>query len=68
MRGSLAAMNEPEPTATPATYDAANELSSWNGAPVSYDADGNLVSDNVHTYSWNAPNQLAAIDSGHGIR
>ena len=39
-------------------------VSSWNGAAVSYDADGNLVNDSVHSYSWNARNQLAGIDSG----
>ena len=63
MGGSLATMNPPQPV-TSATYDAANELASWNGASVSYDADGNLVNDSVHSYSWNARNQLTGIDSG----
>jgi RHS repeat-associated protein len=63
MGGALATLNLPQPLAS-ATYDAANELSNWNGVGISYDANGSMVSDSVHTYSWDARNQLASIDSG----
>src|SRR6266571_5982563 len=34
------------PTAvTSATYDAANELTNWNGLTISYDLNGNMLSD-----------------------
>jgi YD repeat-containing protein len=65
--GSLATMAVPQ-TVGSATYDAANELMSWNGISNIYGANGNLVNDTVHTYSWNARNQLVAIDSGGGSR
>jgi YD repeat-containing protein len=63
MGGSLATTNLPQPVPT-ATYDAANELTNWDGIPVSYDANGNVVSDTLHTYAWDTRNQLASIDSG----
>ena len=53
------------PTAfSSATYDVANELANWAGSTISYDANGNMVGDSVHTYNWNARNQLSMIDSG----
>jgi len=42
-----------------ATYDAADELKTWNGGTTfQYDANGNLTYDGSNTYQWNARNQL----------
>jgi RHS repeat-associated protein len=43
-----------------AAYDAANELTLWNGASRQYDANGGLVSDGLTSYTWNARQQLGA--------
>jgi len=52
------------PTAvTSATYDAANELTNWNGLTISYDLNGNMLSDGSNTFSWNARNQVATLNS-----
>jgi RHS repeat-associated protein len=48
---------------TSATYDAANELTNWNGTPVSYDLNGNMLSDGTNAFSWNARNQVATLNS-----
>ncbi|HEY4026121.1 MAG TPA: RHS repeat-associated core domain-containing protein, partial [Candidatus Dormibacteraeota bacterium] len=44
-----------------ATYDAANQLTSWNGAAVTYDRAGNLTGDGTSTYTWDARGQLSGI-------
>lgn len=44
-----------------ASYNAANQLVSWNGASLVYDPDGNLVNDGTNAYSWDARNQLGSI-------
>lgn len=56
----------------PATYDAANQLSSVGATTYSYDNAGNLASDGTTTYSWNARGQLTgtarpglAVDYGY---
>ncbi len=51
---------------SPAIYDLADELKTWNApTPVyQYDGNGNLTSDGVNTYVWNARNQLASISGG----
>jgi RHS repeat-associated protein len=61
--GSLAAINLPVPVAS-ASYDAANELTNWNGVGLIYDPNGSMVTDGLHAYSWDARHQLASIDSG----
>ena len=43
------------------TYNADNQLTSWNSNTLSYDANGNLTSDGTTTYSWDARNQLSAL-------
>ncbi len=48
---------------TSATYDAANELTNWNGTLISYDLNGNMLSDGTNSFSWNARNQVAALNS-----
>ena len=50
------------PTAlTSATYDDANQVSTWAGASFSHDANGSLTSDGTNTYNWNARNELSSI-------
>jgi YD repeat-containing protein len=39
---------------TSATYDAANELTNWNGLALSYDQNGNMLSDGANAFTWNA--------------
>lgn len=45
-----------------ASYDAANELTNWNGTPISYDLNGNMQSDGTNTFTWNARNQVATLN------
>jgi RHS repeat-associated protein len=49
------------PALASATYDAANQIATWNGTPFSYDANGNLTSDGATSYTWNARDQLTAL-------
>jgi RHS repeat-associated protein len=51
------------PAAATATYDAANQLATWNGAPITYDAAGNLTGDGTSTYMWDARGQLSSVTS-----
>ena len=56
------------PGAVPsATYDAANELTNWNGLSISYDANGNMLSDGSHTFHWNARDEVATLN-GVGLQ
>jgi RHS repeat-associated protein len=48
---------------TSATYDAANELTNWNGTSISYDSNGNMLSDGSNAFTWNARNQVATLNS-----
>jgi RHS repeat-associated protein len=45
-----------------ATYDAANQILTFGGAPYAYDANGNLTSNGATSYSWNARDQLTAVN------
>jgi RHS repeat-associated protein len=45
------------------SYDAANELTNWNGTLLSYDANGNMLSDGSNTFTWNARNQVATLNN-----
>jgi RHS repeat-associated protein len=54
----------PAATTSNAVYDAANRLSSWNGATLDYDDAGNLVLDGSQTYTWSARGQLTATSAG----
>lgn len=59
--GSLAQTNLPNALGQ-ATFDAANQLLSWDGTAVSYDANGNMISDvSGNQYAWNERNQLVGI-------
>jgi RHS repeat-associated protein len=57
--GSLASSGFPS-TVTSASYDAANELTNWNGTSITYDGNGSILSDGSATYTWNGRNQLVA--------
>jgi RHS repeat-associated protein len=59
--GSLAQVSMPQAVAS-ASYDAANELTSWNGVPLTYDANGNMQTDGTNGFAWNARNQLVAVN------
>jgi hypothetical protein len=53
-------MSLPSPTSG-AIYNAANELTQWNGVNLTYDANGNLTGDGLNNYTWNERNQLATV-------
>ncbi|MFL6386552.1 MAG: kelch repeat-containing protein [Terriglobales bacterium] len=61
MGGSFARTNLPGPIIA-AAYDAANELTMWNGIPLSYDANGNMLSDGSNSFTWDPRNHLAALN------
>lgn len=44
-----------------ASYDAANQLTSWAGQAISHDANGSLTGDGTTTYSWNDRRELASL-------
>src|SRR5260370_1157705 len=60
VNGSLARTGLP-PALTVATYDADNEVASWNGTPFAYDNDGNRTSDGNNTYNGTARGQLTGM-------
>jgi RHS repeat-associated protein len=60
MGGSLARAQWPSAVSS-VTYDAANELTSWNGMALTYDANGNMTSDGNRTFTWNARDQLVSM-------
>jgi RHS repeat-associated protein len=62
--GSLAQTNLPQPV-TGNTFNAANEMTSFNGTALTYDANGNLTNDGTNTYTWDARNHLVAIAGGN---
>ena len=51
---------------TSAVYDAANELTNWNGTAIAYDLNGNMTSDSSRAFTWNARNQLIRISGSSG--
>jgi len=48
-------------TMASATYDAANQILSWDSNDFTYDSNGSVVSDGVASYTWNARNELASV-------
>jgi RHS repeat-associated protein len=38
-------------------------LTNWNGTAISYDLNGNMLSDGTNSFSWNARNQVATLNS-----
>ena len=63
--GTWARVGLPQPVAS-VTHDDANRVLALGGVALTHDANGNLTSDGARTYTWNARNQLVAID-GAGI-
>jgi RHS repeat-associated protein len=61
--GSWARTGVPAALAS-ATYDAANQISTWASTSFTYDANGNLTNDGSQTYTWNARNQLITLSGG----
>ncbi len=63
--GSLAVVNLPNATSTPATYMTTNQVKSWNGVSAGVGADGYLGTDpsNSNTYQWDERNQLENVNS-----
>lgn len=47
-----------------ATYNAANQIATWEGVSFSYDNNGNLTNDGSKTYAWNVRNQLTTLSGG----
>ncbi|HEX2829885.1 MAG TPA: hypothetical protein VHP37_26290, partial [Burkholderiales bacterium] len=60
--GTFAQVRLPANDAT-ATYNANNQLASWNGVALT-DDNGNLASEGGRTYVWNARNQLVGLSGG----
>jgi RHS repeat-associated protein len=58
--GSYARTGLP-PGLTSATYDDANQITTWGGTSFTYDSNGNLTSDGVRSYTWDERNQLASL-------
>ena len=58
--GSFAQTNLPQ-TVTGNMFNAANEMTAFNGTPLSYDANGNLTNDGTNAYAWDARNHLTGI-------
>ena len=58
--GSFAQTGLPQ-AVTGNTFNAANEMTAFNGTPQTYDANGNLTNDGTSTYNWDARNHLTAI-------
>ena len=66
--GTWARVNLPQPVAS-ATHDDANRVLTFGGASLTHDDNGNLTSDGPRMYTWNARNQLVAVDgAGTSVR
>lgn len=63
MGGSFARTDLPAAVAS-ATYNIANQLTQWGGASLTYDGNGNLIQDGGKIYTWNARDQLVALNGG----
>jgi RHS repeat-associated protein len=59
--GTMANTNLPTAIVVPNTFNADNEMTSFNGQAMSYDANGNLTNDGANSYSWDARNHLTGI-------
>jgi RHS repeat-associated protein len=59
--GSFALTREPAAVAGNA-FNAANEMTAFNGTTLNYDADGNLTNDGTNSYTWDARNHLVGLN------
>ena len=57
---SLASTGIPAPVSGNA-FNAANQMTAFNGAALNYDANCNLISDGTNSYAWDARNHLVGI-------
>jgi RHS repeat-associated protein len=62
--GSFAQSQLPSPV-TANTFNAANEMTSFNGTPLTYDANGDLTNDGSNRYTWDARNHLVGISGSN---
>ena len=60
MIGNGSATEMPAPVSGNA-FNAANQMTSFNGTALSYDANGNPTSDGTNIYAWDARNHQVAI-------
>jgi RHS repeat-associated protein len=51
------------PTLASATYDAANRHLTFGSQALTYDVNGHLTGDGTTTYTWDARNRLAGVDT-----
>jgi len=58
--GSFAQTGLPQPV-TGNMFNAANEMTSFNGTTLTYDLNGNLTNDGTNTYTWDARNHLVSL-------
>ena len=58
--GTLAAEKLPDAVSS-ATYNANNQIQSWNGSAYTYDLNGMLVSDGTNSYAWDARKMLVGV-------
>ncbi|SBT46045.1 pre-peptidase C-terminal domain-containing protein [Micromonospora narathiwatensis] len=65
LTGSLANVTVPG-TGPPASFDAANRLTSRGDRTFSYDDEGNLTGDGILGYAWNARGELTGV-TGPGL-
>jgi RHS repeat-associated protein len=63
--GSYGRTSLPAPTTAAASYNANNQLTSWNGTTISYDLNGNLTGYGSQSFTWNDRNQLSATSAGN---
>jgi YD repeat-containing protein len=63
--GSLASTGIPS-AVSGNSFNAANEMTAFNGTPLTYDLNGNLLNDGTNTYTWDARNHLATL-TGSGV-
>jgi RHS repeat-associated protein len=49
---------------TSASYNAANQQTTFGSQTLTFDLNGNLTSDGTNSYTWNARNQLVSMSGG----
>ena len=62
--GSFAQTGLPQ-AVTGNAFNAANEMTAFNGTPQTYDGNGNLSNDGTNTYAWDARNHLVGISGAN---
>ncbi len=67
--GCLAAVNLPPPTTSGATYNANDQIATWNGTAAGVDAASNITTDPASgdNIFWTARNQVSEINTSGGV-